>query len=70
MKNLELGKKGFVWVKGSRYSKWGTIDKVTPKWIHIQGFHRTPSQWILIENITSFYPDDETRVIISQMFDH
>lgn len=70
MNNLELGKKGFVWTKGSYSGKWGTIDKVTPKWIHIQGFHRTRSQWILIENITSFHLDNEPIVIISQMFDH
>jgi hypothetical protein len=72
MSELEIGKEVIVRTnKGWNFSI-GIVTKVTPKWVHLEGTHRTPkSKWILRESIHSV---DLFRsggaVIISQMYDH
>lgn len=69
MTNLELGKKVFVWTKGSRFPKWGTIDRIENEWVHIIGLGRTRSQWIPRHHIETLNVSNEIK-LISQMFDH
>ena len=72
MNNLEfeIGAEYTIYV--GRHFSVGIVDKVTPKWIHIQGTYRTADKWILREKIVA--PTYKHRkgpaVIISQMYDH
>lgn len=65
---LEIGKEYFIWT-GRTFSV-GTPDKVTPKWVHIQGGYRTATKWILREKITSASLYGSRIVLTSQMYDH
>lgn len=72
MSELEIGKEVIVRTnKGWNFSI-GIVTKVTPKWVHLEGTHRTPkSKWILRENIHSVNLfRSGGAVIISQMYDH
>ena len=71
MKDLELtiGKEYTIYTWA--HFSVGIVEKVTPKWVLIQGTYRTPkNKWILREKITSYYQHTGGGVIISQMYDH
>jgi hypothetical protein len=66
---LEIGKE-YRLQEWSHFSV-GIVDKVTPKWVHIQGTYRTANKWILREKILGAYVMGKGKaVIISQMYDH
>lgn len=66
---FEIGKEYRIYV-GTHFSI-GIVDKVTPKWIRIQGTYRTPkNKWILREKIesNSYKMREGNPIIISQMY--
>jgi hypothetical protein len=69
MSDLEIGKEVIVRTNNGWNFSIGIVTKVTPKWVHLEGTHRTPkSKWILRENIHSVSLFRTKSVIISQMY--
>ena len=63
---LQIGNELHIW-RGRR-SDWGTVDKVSDKWIHIIGKHRTFDKWILRSEITSVHDATKPIILTSQMY--
>jgi len=71
MENLEIGNEVIIRTNNGWNFSIGIVTKITPKWVHIEGTHRTPkSKWILREKIHSVSLFGNRGVIISQMYDH
>lgn len=57
----EVGKFVVIRVEGSNFDRYGTIVKVTPTWIRIEGYKNTRSGWIPRENLTACYTPSSLR---------
>jgi hypothetical protein len=63
---LSVGNEVFIW--RNRQHDWGTIDKVSDKWVHIKGIHKTRDKWVLRSDITSVSDATKPVIFTSQMY--